>query len=319
MENTCPICGRPLEPADELGIKKGDYEYFNCANSCGQFKISRSLLKSLPELLKEDENRVFLLSFFLRKMQGGKEIPYMDSYLIEKIFQTSLPSLSDQSKYLILWLGKNTGPGEKAEELGELFQAVMGAKSVEGVQFIINHLVDSGYLQGDMYGGGECELGLSMEGWNYFDQLNRGAIVSRKVFMAMEFGNAELDAVFENCFKPAVKATGFELFRMDEKPQAGLIDDKLRVDIRTARFLIADLTNENRGAYWEAGFAEGLGKPVIYTCEKSKFEAYRTHFDTNHHVTVVWENEMLEEAAERLKVTIRATLPDEAIMTDATK
>ncbi len=161
-------------------------------------------------------------------MQGGKEIPYMDSYLIEKIFQTSLPSLSDQSKYLILWLGKNTEPGEKAEELGELFQAVMGAKSVEGVQFIINHLVDSGYLQGDIYGGGECELGLSMEGWNYFDQLNCGAIVSRKVFMAMEFGNAELDAVFENCFKPAVKATGFELFRMDEKPQAGLIDDKFK-------------------------------------------------------------------------------------------
>jgi nucleoside 2-deoxyribosyltransferase len=88
------------------------------------------------------------------------------------------------------------------------------------------------------------------------------------------------------------------------------------VEIRTSRFLIADLTHENRGAYWEAGFAEGLGKPVIYTCEKSKFGVQKTHFDTNHHETVVWEKENLSEAAEKLKVTIRATLPDEAVMTD---
>ena len=50
-----------------------------------------------------------------------------------------------------------------------------------------------------------------------------------------------------------------------------MIDDRLRVEIQSARFLIADLTHENRGAFWEAGYAEGLGKPVIYTCEESVF------------------------------------------------
>ena len=38
--------------------------------------------------------------------------------------------------------------------------------------------------------------------------------------------------------------------------------------IRDAKFVIADLTHDNNGAYWEAGYAEGLGKPVIYICEK---------------------------------------------------
>jgi hypothetical protein len=316
MENNCPICGNPLEPADDLGPKKGDYEFFNCAHSCGRFKISRSLLKSLPKLLQEDGNRVFLLSHFLRKMQDGKEIPYLDSYLIEKVFRITLPSLPDQSKYLVLWLGNHSLPGERIEESFEFFQSVMGATSIPGTHFVIDHLVDSEYVSAEMYGSGECELGLSMKGWEYYDQLNRGAIVSRKAFMAMQFGDEELDAVFENYFKPAVKATGFDLVRLDEKPQAGLIDDRLRVEIRTSRFLIADLTHENRGAYWEAGFAEGLGKPVIYTCEKSKFRTHKTHFDTNHHETVVWEKEKLEEAADKLKVTIRATLPDEAVMTD---
>jgi nucleoside 2-deoxyribosyltransferase len=44
------------------------------------------------------------------------------------------------------------------------------------------------------------------------------------------------------------------------------IDDQMRVALRTSRFVVADLTRGNRGAYWEAGFAEGLGRPVIYTC-----------------------------------------------------
>jgi len=35
----------------------------------------------------------------------------------------------------------------------------------------------------------------------------------------------------------------------------------------------------NPGAYWEAGYAEGLGKPVIYTCEEAKF-VEASHFDT---------------------------------------
>jgi hypothetical protein len=116
MEKNCPICGNPLEPADNLGLKKGDYEFLNCAHSCGRFKISRSLLKSLPKLLQEDGNRVFLLKHFLRKMQDGKEIPYLDSYLIEKVFRITLPSLPDQSRYLVLWLGDHTGPGESVEE-----------------------------------------------------------------------------------------------------------------------------------------------------------------------------------------------------------
>jgi nucleoside 2-deoxyribosyltransferase len=63
-----------------------------------------------------------------------------------------------------------------------------------------------------------------------------------------------------------VAATGFILRRLDDEPKAGLIDDRMRAEIQASRFVIVDLTHMNRGAYWEAGYAEGLGKPVIYTC-----------------------------------------------------
>jgi len=121
----------------------------------------------------------------------------------------------------------------------------------------------------------------------------------------------ELSAL-TTCFKPAVKKTGFELRRVDEQQRAGLIDDQLRVSIRASLFLIAELTTENRGAYWEAGFAEGLGRDVIYTCKKGADVDLSTHFDTNHHLTVQWEPNKLSDAAEKLKAVIRATLPTEA-------
>jgi nucleoside 2-deoxyribosyltransferase len=147
-----------------------------------------------------------------------------------------------------------------------------------------------------------------------FEELQRGKSTSRIAFMAMQFGDAELDGIYKDHFKIGVATSGFDLKRVDEGQPAGLIDDLLRVKIRQCRFLIADLTHQNRGAYWEAGYAEGLGKPVIYTCRKDVFESKSegTHFDTNHHLTVVWERDRLDDAVEKLKATIRATLPDEA-------
>jgi len=76
------------------------------------------------------------------------------------------------------------------------------------------------------------------------------------------------------------------------------------------------LTDDNNGAYFEAGFAEGIGIPVIYLCRADKFKAKKTHFDTNHLVTIPWDTSDLATAATLLKETIRNSLPTKAKMTD---
>ena len=89
--------------------------------------------------------------------------------------------------------------------------------------------------------------------------------------MAMPFGNTLLDHVYAECFKPAVSKTGFDLRRIIDNPPAGPIDDRLRVEIRKSRFMVCELTHQNAGAYWEGGFAEGLGRPVIYNVRADLF------------------------------------------------
>jgi nucleoside 2-deoxyribosyltransferase len=134
--------------------------------------------------------------------------------------------------------------------------------------------------------------------------------------MAMQFGDPHLNVLVDDHCKPAVTSTGFELRVLTDRQAAGLIDDQLWVALRRSRFVIADLTHGNQGAYWEAGFAEGLGRPVIYTCRKKEWEEdnRKTHFDTSHLVTIIWDPVNLADAVKRLAATIRATLPDEATL-----
>lgn len=188
-------------------------------------------------------------------------------------------------------------------------RTIVGAISANGLAFIVDGLIKQGLIKGPALMGGGAAVALTFGGWDRYEELRRGSPSGRVAFMAMQYGDAVLDSVLNDHFRPAVLATGFTLRRLDDTPKAGLIDDRLRVEIQGARFLIVDLSHGNRGAYWEAGYAEGLGKPVIYTCAEAKFKE-ASHFDTNHHLTVLWSEDRLGETVKQLKATIRATIPE---------
>ena len=91
----------------------------------------------------------------------------------------------------------------------------------------------------------------------------------------------------------------------------------MRIEAWDAKFVLVDLTHDNNGAYWEAGYAEGLGKPVISLCEQGYFDAKKTHFDTNHCTTFPWSRNDDEDFRSRLTATLRRSLnlPDNGIIT----
>lgn len=260
------------------------------------------------------------VSYALYRMTRREQWAMLTTDLLENIIcHTSLPRPLEQLENLVLWLGENQPNMGNGIAVTESAISASGAANMTSVGFLTSQAVNAELMTGiveRMLDGDYVipSIQLTMKGWELFEELQRGKASGRHAFMAMQFGDAEMDRVVDEYFKSAVKATGFDLKRLDDAQPAGLIDDRLRVEIRQCRFLIADLTHENRGAYWEAGYAEGLGKPVIYTCRKDVFDdkTKGTHFDTNHHLTVVWEADKLPDAIEKLKATIRATLPEEA-------
>lgn len=319
MPKKCPVCDSDLKKEPETKLY-GDMvgTYYSCQR-CGDYAMTGTLAATIAHHIAGSVEVVSKISNYIRKMQKAGTEPLLFDDTVKFIKEnTSIPNPSEQASSFILWLGDNlSSPGQMIKIHVLAHQSIMGAKTPEGFMLVLKYLFDEGFLEGTIHKTAPVASGtLSMKGWNYYESMKHGAASSRKAFMAMQYGEDILDKVFKECFRPSVKATGYELIRLDESPKAGLIDDKLRVEIRTSRFLISDLTHGNPGAYWEAGFAEGLGKPVIYTCEKGKFESEKTHFDTNHHLTVLWKLSDLRDAAEQLKATIRATLPTEARLTD---
>lgn len=65
---------------------------------------------------------------------------------------------------------------------------------------------------------------------------------------------------------------------------------------------MVDLTHKNNGAYFEEGYAMGLGKPVIQLCKKR----VRLHFDIAQKNTIIWDKE--SDIPDKLKNRIIATI-----------
>jgi hypothetical protein len=167
-------------------------------------------------------------------------------------------------------------------------------------------------------------VSLTLAGWQRYEDLLRSVKDSRKAFVAMEFPDESKSRdyffqtrLLDEFLVPAVRKTGYELgnaLRTD--PKAGNLHARLEVEIRAARFVVAELSHHNNGAYWEAGFARGLGKPVIYMFNKKIADSERPHFDVGSDLYVRWDQYAPGKAAEDLKAVIRATLFGEAVMED---
>jgi nucleoside 2-deoxyribosyltransferase len=77
----------------------------------------------------------------------------------------------------------------------------------------------------------------------------------------------EMNTVFENAIKPAIESEDcghFTAHRVDKAEFNDDITDEIIAGIKECRFVVADLTGYRDGVYFEAGYAKGLGKPVIF-------------------------------------------------------
>ena len=182
------------------------------------------------------------------------------------------------------------------------------------IGYFIDYLLDMGFLsarnQGDNFPCGEflipTGVRVTVEGHNQIEQ-QKTNVDSSQAFVAMWFDDS-MEDVFETGIRPAIAEVGYSPLRIDKKDHINKIDDEIIAELRRSRFLVADFTHGNDGArggvYYEAGFAHGLGLPVIFTCRKDAVESL--HFDTNHYSHVVWSDP--SELRDKLRTRILAVL-----------
>ena len=112
-------------------------------------------------------------------------------------------------------------------------------------------------------------------------------------------------AAWDDGFRPALESLGFEPVRIDLTHGEDRIDDRIVAEIRRSSIFIGDFTGHRWNVYFEAGFAMGLGIPVVWCCRQSDFEA--SHFDVNHYQHLRWETP--EDLRAQLVNHIAARIP----------
>jgi nucleoside 2-deoxyribosyltransferase len=129
-----------------------------------------------------------------------------------------------------------------------------------------------------------------------------------RVFVAMRIGDSETDAVYAT-IAAAIRNTHGTPVRIDKIEHNDNIDDRIVKEILRADLLVADLTFARPSVYFEAGFAEGQGIPVIYTSRSDHFEPKqadalgneRIHFDLQMRNIIGWRNGINQGFRKRLE------------------
>ena len=231
---------------------------------------------------------------------------------------TDFTSPAVQAMNLIRYIGDRISESGKPLHYLSGISESIGAPSRELSNELVEELYDLELIRmGEpvrtQSGTAFINVNLSLKGWEQYEAEKRGEFDGNYGFIAMQFDEPALKSFVNDVVKPAVKdATGCDLVDMNDVGRAGIIDNIMRIQIRDAKFIISDLTHDNHGAYWEGGYAEGLGKPVIYICEKEKFDKGGTHFDTNHCTTVLWSRDNDEGFCQELTATLRSSLDESA-------
>ena len=145
---------------------------------------------------------------------------------------------------------------------------------------------------------------ITVKGIQWLEESKKVNVDNFDCFVAMKFGDEFLDKAYKEAIHPAIIDAGFEPIQMAFLEHNNNIIDEMIACIRRSRFIIAELSFQNQNVYYEAGYAQGLGIPVIYICHED--HADEIMFDTQHTNQIRWSTN--EELRVKLRNRILATI-----------
>ncbi len=166
----------------------------------------------------------------------------------------------------------------------------------------LGELVTAGFISRPDSKSNKYEL--KIEGLRHLEKIERKRPESFECFIAMKFGDKLLDRAYHEAMVPAILEAGYKPVQMAYLEHNNNIIDEMLGGIKRSSFMVADLSFQNQNVYFEAGFAQGLGIPVIYTCHD--YHAHEIKFDTQHTNQIRWSE--IEELRVKLKNRILATI-----------
>ena len=322
QETECPIW---KTPANENSTDNPFLFRFDSARACGRYMIWNDQRSSITELLN-DPGKARLTTWLINQRDQGEGCPTVTREVIEAAQNAQDMSVPQRINRVLQFLGAPRGRrptqgvildknpdgmtiNDKSTAYYELL-AYSESTTWEGdLEVLLNHLAKNGLVNMRNFGFHEYHCALEMSGFERVEELREVHPDSNQAFVAMWFDD-ELKPAYVDGVKRAIEGAGYRPCRVDNQQFTDKIDDRIISEIRRSRFIVADFSQGKDGArggvYYEAGFAHGLGRKVIFTCRKEDID--QLHFDTRQYNHIVWEN--AEDLRKQLEERITAVMGD---------
>ena len=311
-DDPCPICG--LFKISYVVLSPSFYNV-KCP-CCGHYNFSSRLIetvsKTAPNPILSGITRNFWEATKTELTIKCDNFESLDSFIRQS--PVEIPDATDipfKADFVLKHIRRRTEfPGGTVDINVDTDFSLGFCKNTDEFKYLLSYLVGLKYLTNVPLTGLPAAISnkyqITPSGWAYLSGI--GVEAKDQGFIAMAF-KLELKPVSDCGISPGIENAGYKPLRIDSKEHNNRIDDEIVAEIRKSKFVVADLTGKNAGAYFEAGFAMGLGKPVIWTCQQADIDKKGgIHFDTRQYSIVPWKIGKLDDFAKRLTQRIEATI-----------
>ena len=289
---TCPICSN-----GEAQVRNTirDSKQVICP-LCGEFEIQNTAYDDNQGRIERNRWQV---SSWLREYQPR----LVGETEIEQALAANKPSLMHRADRMLREINRRS-PNGSDFLLADLYLPLtsVGWNSNGGeARFMLEEVLCNslGYIASR----GNTAYRITTKGLLHLESYSK--VDSAIGFCAMWF-NEEVMPLWVHAIAPAIRECGYEPLRIDGVQHNGKIDDEIIAAIRRSKFVVSDYTGQRGGVYYEAGFAHGLGLPVIFMCREDELQSI--HFDVRQYNCIKWAADALPKAQSDLKNRILATL-----------
>ena len=300
------------------------YDSYDSPRAGGVFRFDQQVDDSFDP--PDDDTRIKISRWIYDKNQLG-EIGYLTGEEIERIEKQERLRIEQRMDRLLRCFaelpdqvsrGLCTGGSNDliSQKKLQIVCAATECRNDHERDWLMSSAIERGLLE-ERQDGGRAYRFLTPAGVQRLEELETKAVNSEQAFVAMWFDESVKEA-YEKGIEPAIRDAGYKPLRIDKKEFNNKIDDQIIAEIRRSRFVVCDFTCElieydgkqrafpRGGVYYEAGFAQGLGIPVIWMCRTDHIE--HVHFDTRQFNHITWDTS--EDLREKLRNRIGAVIGD---------
>jgi len=320
--DNCFFCGRECEIyTAPLMHNVKDYR----CKYCGPYLIDHGFIGRIPGIDKKENKFKMACILNERRLKGlsgvalsdktnkGKKVCTYPQISAGELLDEFPKKASDFLYRALLNLNRLVNPTQPFGliRFAEKDHLHLFTSDMRGCYAFLDELAKEGYIRFNKVEAGPQQNAFFLTAifFEMVENLKKTEVGNKRVFVAMWFDESMND-YYQDGIKKAIEDAGYEPARIDEQNFNEKICDEIIAEIKRSKFVIADFsgprTGPRSGVFFEAGFAKGLGREVIFTIREADKNKLKKHFDTRqyNHITYTSSEDLHKKLYDRICSTI---------------